>query len=225
MTKNILLPTLRFAALAVGAVSGQNAKERHIAFTAVIVENHYDDAGNPKGVYFETYSVWPDGSTEEIRHAVDGRPTGLRKIQDLARGVSTVLDTETFSKTTYTMSPAEVQRLRARKACAAGIPAATLLGYSVVPQMTTRATWGSREVTHKKLARSLDCFPLYDSTTLQDGAGKTLAAVTRVVTAVMRSEPDRAELTMGQNFTERRPSEVMALHLGMDGNACPECAA
>lgn len=225
MKKGILLPALILAGLAVGAIVGQGIEERHVTFTAISVENHYDAGGTPKFAFFETHSVWPDGSTEDVRHAVDGRPVGMRKINDLGRGVRTVLDTGTSSRTSYTISPPEVQRAKSRVACSSDRTAGAVLGYTVVVKTTVRQEGDNRAVTTKKLAPALDCFPLYDSTVLQDGAGRTLATVTRTVTAVIRSEPDRADLTMGRDYTERRPSEAMVLHLKLKEQPCPGCAA
>ena len=108
MNKRVLVPLLILAGLVIGGIVGPGIQQRHVTFTALNVENHYDANGNPKSAFFESYSVWPDGSTEEIRHAVDGRPAGMRKINDLARGVSTVLDTQTSSKTSYAITAAEV---------------------------------------------------------------------------------------------------------------------
>jgi hypothetical protein len=223
--KKILFGAFVVTCLAIGALVGQNLRQRHFAFTAVVVENHFDAEGNSKSPFVESHSVWEDGSTEDIRHSVSGRPSGVRRIVDLGQAVRIVLDPVTSSRTTYTITPSEVGVLQSKEACSQDPSAGTLLGIPVVSQTLQRRNGETKAVTTRKLAPSLDCFPLYDSTVVEDAAGKPFATVTRTVTAVMRSEPDRADFSMGKDFVERKPSEVMTINRQQRGLPCPECAS
>ncbi len=196
-------------------------KGRHVAFIAVQVENHYDRVGVDKGVFLETHSVWGDGSTVQARQAIDGRPDGMRVITDVRRGVKIALDSETLSKTTYALSRGELERMRAKPDCASLPKAGTILGYGVVRETRTFDIGEGRIVTTRKLAPALDCFPLSDSSEIEDRGGRRVASVSKTVTEVMRTEPDRAELSVARGYVERKPSEAMMLHNELEGRQPP----
>jgi hypothetical protein len=218
MRKSVLWAILLLAGVVVDPMPGQGLYQGHATFTAFFIEEHYDADGHSKSPYLETYSAWPDGSTVEVRHAVDGRPLGLKSIKNLGTGVSTVLDPETSSTTSYALSRSEVERATARTACSSQAPSGILLGFGVVAETATMQFGETRAVNTRKLAPALDCFPLYDSTVLQDDSGKTIARVTRIILA----EPDRSALSREQNYIERKPSEVMTLSRSLRGEPGPQ---
>ena len=219
--KLLVLLGIVLAGVAVSVEARLWVKGRHVAFVAVQVENHYDREGADKGVFLETHSVWGDGSTVQARQAIDGRPDGMRVITDVGRGVKIALDGETLSKTTYALSRGELERLKAKPDCVSLPKDGTILGYGVVRETRTLDIGEGRIVTTRKLAPALDCFPLSDSSEIEDRGGRRVASVSKTVTEVMRTEPDRAELIVARGYVERKPSEAMMLHEEPEGRQRP----
>jgi hypothetical protein len=209
---------ITIAAVAAGALSGRiwstgkvYAQSVPVALTAEIRTRSYDGAGVERHSAIETYARRSDGSHILLRRIVNEQELGVRIVTDASRRMRVTVDPQTGSTISYSLSQDEAAALRALPAtCEEGPemqldsrPQERILGHEVVHLVGK--TRGSEHSLQKWVAPGLNCLTLR-SETLTGGFRNV-----REVTSITLGEPDSNLFLIPEHYTERPPSQVLAI--------------
>lgn len=172
-----------------------------------------------------------DGSSAEssIFNDPNGKPVERRKIYDLEKGVSAVLDGLTDSITTYSIDKigARRQSMEATTQCAAAPQDENIefLGFKVFHGIEDLSKFGGIAANSKKerwISPEWNCLEMKTLWSVRKPSGDFFLTTSTEVTAIIPGEPDPILFALpASGYIERSPSEVMAEFARRFPNAAP----
>ena len=226
---------LGYSVLGQKLLHGGTASGR-VPFVAKVAVRSYDAAGQLTMTEMRTEAVRGDGSDVWVRETQNGRPLDMRVVRDLSRGVRVSVEPRTRSLTTYKLTAREKALgygWRASAGCKLGPwleratgDVGTMLGYNVVKGAETMppAGPGVRVEREVWMAPRLGCYPLSAKMTKYEDGQMIQWSLAEVV-SIEEQEPDPALFVLPADYTERKPSEVLALlPPPPNGRPCTACA-
>lgn len=213
----VLLTATRFASRATQAAGSYKP------FKATVLTRFYDHEGKLNGTKITLGAVRADGSIAELVETIDDRPSGVRHVSDLPRSLRVVVDTLTESRTTYHWGAREIRSERDPSGgCkfAPDAPTDTILGVEA-RRYEKHWTAGTRQIDEEGwVAPLLGCYALKRSYDVSE-SGQKIGSTASEVVSITFGDPPGELFDVPANYTERKPSELMALHAEKLGKRPP----
>ncbi len=185
------------------------ANSSPVALTAEFEVQSSSREGDQQHTAVEVFARRRDGSHVLFRKAVNGRPLGLRVINDAARGLAITVDPQTRSTVTYVLSGQERAALAGPPAkceegpemkLAAGVEGPILTHPVLKFEGTTR---GGQNAVKRWLAPTLNC--LIVRTEMETEGFHNV----RRATSIVVGDPDPELFSVPTGYVERSPSGVL----------------
>ncbi len=188
------------------------------AFLAEVVERRFSEEDGPGegDVFYSVYARRSDGSEAivSVTRAPGGDSANSAEIRDIRSRTRVALEPFTQSKTSYRLSPAELQGLEQPRRVCSSSPnpeRSRILGYDIVRvRQEVVSPDGTKETFDSWLAPALNCYALRASAAFWDpSSGFQHGPHNETeVTVVIEGIPQEAVFDIPRSYVERSPSQV-----------------
>lgn len=183
------------------------SQEGPTPFTALKLITMLNGSGVTTKTMVVLDAVRGDGSRVTAKKLIDNKPVGTKVIVDTPSLQRVAVDPTTESVTTYPLLEEAVRRFVVKPSSCGEEPSAErseLVGYPAVKTLTGNHV--SRDESW--VALTLDCYPLYNKSSLLGEDGAILAETITEALVITPGEPDPTLFEVPSHYLERSPSEV-----------------